>query len=99
MQLMPLQCTKQKGVCDVGRMRTSAAAVAELRKVDPLTPIKRHTLDSWARQGLIHSVMIGNRRLISMDSLENYLSGVAAIPAGDQSEAEPPRGVIRRVEV
>lgn len=44
MQFMPLQSTKQKGVYDVGRMRTSSAAVAELKKVDPLTPVNRRTM-------------------------------------------------------
>lgn len=86
---------------DVGRMRTSAAAVEELRKIDPLTPIKRHTVDTWARQGLIHSVMIGNRRLISMDSLEAFMAGVA-VEHHQEPEVmtEPPqRGVIRRIGV
>lgn len=78
------------------RMRTAGDAVNDLRRDDPETPITRHTIVTWAKMGLIHSVMIGNRRLISMDSLENYLAGIC-----DQkeleSEEEPKRGMIRAV--
>lgn len=83
------------------RMRTSGAAVEELRKIDPTTPIKRHTIDVWARQGVIHSVMVGNRRLVSMDSLENYLTGnnADAMNTAHEEPKEPLHVGIRRVEV
>lgn len=74
------------------RMRTSGAAVEELRKIDPMTPIKRHTIDIWAREGLVHSVMVGNRRFVSMDSLEAFISGgVAALNTAQEESSEPPR--------
>ena len=80
-------------------MRTPVAAAEELRRLDPTTPIKRHTVDTWARQGLIHSVMVGNRRLVSMDSLERYLTGnVADLNTAQEEPKEPLRGVIRAVE-
>ncbi len=72
----------------------------ELRKIDPASPIKPHTVATWAKQGLIYSVKIGNRRLVSMDSLESYLSGtVADIPTDDAATHEPPRGTIRPIIV
>lgn len=80
------------------RMRTSGAAVEELRRIDPTTPIKRHTIDTWARQGLIHSVMVGNRRLVSMDSLERYLTGNVAELKAQEEPREPPRVGIRRMD-
>lgn len=82
------------------RMRTSGAAVEELRRIDPSTPVKRHTVDTWARQGLIHSVMVGNRRLVSMDSLEAYLTGsVADLNTAQEEPKEPPRVGIREIIV
>lgn len=80
------------------RMRTSGAAVEELRRIDPTTPIKRHTVDTWAKQGVVHSVMVGNRRLVSMDSLEAYLTGnVADSNIAREEPKEPPRVGIREI--
>lgn len=84
----------------MGRMRTPGAAAEELRRLDPESPISRHTVDVWARQGLIYSVRVGNRRLVSLDSLEAFLSGSVAGQGKPLEEGtEPPRGVIRRLEV
>lgn len=77
-------------------MRTAGDAVKDLKRDDPYTPITRHTIVTWAKQGLIHSVMIGNRRLISMDSLEDYLAGIIT-PQPTESEEVPERGTIRPV--
>lgn len=86
----------------MNRMRTAGAAAEELRKIDPASPIKPHTVATWAKQGLIYSVKIGNRRLVSMDSLESYLSGtvtVAGIPTDDAATHDPPQGTIRPIIV
>lgn len=80
------------------RMRTSGAAVEELRRIDPMTPIKRHTIDTWAKRGLVYSVMIGNRRLVSMDSLEAFVSGSVADNLVQEELKEPPQIGIRRIE-
>lgn len=83
-----------------GQMRTAGAAAEELKRIDPMTPIRRHTIDVWARQGLIHSVKVGNRRLVSMDSLMDYMTGsVAGTPKAQEEPAEPPRGGIRRIDI
>lgn len=79
------------------RMRTSGAAAEELRRIDPMTPIKRHTIDIWAKEGVVYSVMIGNRRLVSMDSLEAFVSGSVADNIV-QEATEPPQTGIRRIE-
>lgn len=77
------------------KMRTSRGIAAELKKIDPDTPIGRHAIDVWAKSGLVISATVGNRRYISLDSVLEFLTG---------SKEEPPqtaaqKNYIRRIDV
>lgn len=83
----------------MNRMRTAAAAAEEIKKIDPTTPVRSHTIATWAKQGRIYSVKVGNRRLVSMDSLETFLSGSTIGNANFRvEEDQPQRGGIRRID-
>ena len=77
------------------KMRTSRGIAAELKKIDPDTPIGRHAIGVWGKNGLVVSATVGNRRYISLDSVLEFLAG---------SKEEPPQAAaqknyIRRIDV
>ncbi len=76
------------------RMRGLDAAHAELLAVDPECALTKSALRRLALSGAIRTVQIGRKRLISMDSLERYLSGETPATVA----AEPRAGTIRRIE-
>lgn len=61
------------------RMRFARQCVAELRKIDPDTPVTEGFIRSLVKRELIPSVTIGRRHLINFDALLEYLS-VSTIP-------------------
>ena len=55
-------------------LRYAKDAVKELKQIDPDCPLTERHIRALAKQNIIASICIGNRRLISMESLLNYIS-------------------------
>ena len=73
------------------RMRFPSEALAELKKIDPETPVTLNFIRTLARSGKIPFVPIGKRRLLNFDALLEYLQNPPA-------EREPEEyGQIRRI--
>jgi excisionase family DNA binding protein len=56
-------------------IRTVNGAVAELRKEDPNTPVNTNMLRRWIASGKLKHTKSGNRYLIDMDILKEFLQG------------------------
>ena len=56
-------------------IRTITGAIEELRKEDPDTPINSHMLRRWIASGELKHSKSGNRFLIDMDVLKEFLRG------------------------
>lgn len=56
-------------------IRTINGAIEELRKGDPDTPINAHMLRRWIASGELKHTKSGNRYLIDMDVLKEFLRG------------------------
>lgn len=56
-------------------IRTINGAIKELRKEDPNTPINSHMLRRWIASGELKHSKSGNRFLIDMDVLKEFLRG------------------------
>ena len=56
-------------------IRTINGAIEELRKEDPKTPINSHMLRRWIASGELKHTKSGNRYLIDMDVLKEFLRG------------------------
>jgi hypothetical protein len=63
-----------------------------LDEVDPGNDITTHAVRQWALQGKINSVMVGNRRLINLESLLSFLSN----PQPEQASSGQIRAVKER---
>lgn len=75
------------------RMRTINEASAYLAELDPETALTKTALRRLVVSGAVPSVRVGNKYLLSLETLEDYLSGEK------QPEVVPPARGIRRVEV
>lgn len=74
------------------RMRTIQEAAAELKRIDPGTAVTPYFIRSMVLDGTIPHVKAGNKRLLNLDMLLEYL---ATAPA---PEPEPPMyGQIRPI--
>ena len=56
-------------------IRTINGAVCELRKEDPETPINADMLRRWIASGELKHTKSGNRYLIDLDVLKEFLRG------------------------
>ena len=56
-------------------VRTIEKAVEELRKQDPDTPVTAYMLRRWIKTGVLPSVKSGNKYLVNMEILDQYLKG------------------------
>lgn len=74
------------------RMRFPQQALEELRRIDPETPIKVGYIRKLVKTGAIPSVPIGNRRLLNLDALFDYLT------APHPEVPQPTTPGIRRLE-
>ena len=74
------------------RMRTIQEAAAELKRIDPGTAVTPYFIRSMVLDGTIPHVKAGNKRLINLDALLQYLAEAPA-PA----PAAPLYGQIRPV--
>ena len=75
-------------------MRTINEAAEYFKSVDPCTALKKNAIRRLVSSGEVPSVRIGNKYLVSLEALNEYLS--AAMPAGN---AAPKAVGIRPVEV
>lgn len=73
-------------------MRTINEAAEHFKEVDPHTALTKTAVRRLVSTGVVPSVRIGNKALVSLEALNEYLSG-----AQSQQEARPATGVIRRV--
>ena len=64
------------------RMRTIAAAHAELMAADPGCELTKTALRRLVVTGQLHGcvVRVGQKYLINMDALEDYLQGITPLP-------------------
>lgn len=74
------------------RMRTLNETYTEICKMDPNTSVSKNAIRRLALTGRIKSVMAGNRRLINLDSLIDYLGYMRSQDAKPET-----KGVIRKV--
>lgn len=57
----------------IRRMRTINQAVEEFKKEDPTTAITYSFINTLVKENKIKSINVGNKRLIDLDSLLEYL--------------------------
>jgi len=76
----------------MARMRTIEQAAAHFKKADPLTALTKTAIRRLVTTGEIPFIKAGNKYLLNLDSLEEYLKG----QHGPAPVADPP-GTIRRV--
>lgn len=60
---------------NIPRMRTIDGAMAEIRQADPNSNLTRRALQRMVYSGEIPSVKIGNKNLLNLDFLIDFLSG------------------------
>ena len=73
-------------------MRTINEAAEHFKKIDPHTALTKTAVRRLVNTGVVPSVRIGNKALVSLEALDEYLSG-----AQHRTEHRPDTGVIRRV--
>ena len=74
------------------RMRTVDQAAAWLREQDPETALTKTALRRLVVTGQLPSVHVGQKYLISLETLEDYLAGAVPLPIQAASN-------IRRIEL
>ena len=74
------------------RMRTVYQAAAWLREQDPETALTKTALRRLVVTGQLPSVRVGQKYLISLETLEDYLAGAVPLPIQAASN-------IRRIEL
>lgn len=55
-------------------LRTIQKAFESIKKEDPDTSITQYSIRKWVKDGLIKYRMSGNKILVDMDSLKNYIN-------------------------
>ena len=63
----------------VDRIRTIDTAYEEIRKNDPDTAISRNYIRQIVRDGTIPSISTGNKYLVSMQVLEEYIKSQTTV--------------------
>ena len=54
-------------------VRSIKQAVEHIRKTDPESAIKVHTIRTWCKEGKIRFLTVGTKILVDMDSLLEYV--------------------------
>lgn len=80
----------------VPRMRTIDQCVAYFKEQDPETIMTRYRIRTLIKEGTIPHVMCGQKYVVNLDKLIEYLSGPASEP---EKKPEPKRVKIRRLVV
>ena len=57
------------------RMRTISQAIAEVRASDPKTAFTEYALRQMVVKGVLPTVRIGTKYLVSMEVIETYMRG------------------------
>lgn len=65
----------------IPQMRTITEAIKELKELDSSTGFTEYALRTAINQGQIPYIKAGNKILINMENLVNYLNGVSSPPA------------------
>lgn len=73
------------------RMRLISEAYDEIKEADPNTALTMTAFRRLVLDERIPSIMIGNKRLVSMEDVEYFFQH------GDDLEPEPETGKIRRI--
>lgn len=60
------------------RMRTISECAAELKAIDSHTAITSHAIRQMVLDGTIPHITVGNKRLINLDTLLDYLTNAPA---------------------
>jgi len=58
----------------IPRMRIAKKIVEEIRELDPNTGLNESNVRRLAKEGSVQSVQVGNRLLINLDSVIEFLS-------------------------
>lgn len=77
------------------RVRTIKEAVKYFKEMDPNTALRETALRRLIKRGDIPAVWVGRKQLVSIESIEEFLSGPSR--ESQPIDCEQPRGVIRRV--
>lgn len=80
----------------VPRMRTIEQCAAYFKEQDPETIMTRYRIRTLIKEGTIPHVMYGQKYVVNLDKLIEYLSGPAQEP---EKKPEPKRVKIRRLVV
>lgn len=80
----------------VPRMRTIEQCAAYFKEQDPETIMTRYRIRTLIKEGTIPHVMCGQKYVVNLDKLIEYLSGPAQEP---EKKPEPKRVKIRRLVV
>ena len=75
------------------RLRLISEAYAEIKEADPNTAITMTAFRRLVLDGRIPSIMIGNKRVVSMESVESFFQ------YGDREIIAPDTSKIRRISV
>lgn len=65
------------------KIRTIAGAVEDLRREDPFTPVTAYALRKWIKSGELTATKNGNRYLINMSVLYDFLGNEDGTGAHD----------------
>lgn len=77
------------------RVRTIKEAVKYFKEMDPNTALRETALRRLIKRGDIPAVWVGRKQLVSIESIEEFLTGLSR--ESQPIDCEQPRGVIRRV--
>lgn len=73
------------------RMRTVDQTIAYLRENDPQCALSRSALRRMVRENIVPSVQVGQKILLDLDTIEDYLTGKVSATSPIE------HGIIRRV--
>ncbi len=70
------------------RMRTIQEAAAELKRIDPDTAVTPYFIRRMVLSGDIPHIQAGNKRLVNLDTLLDYLAMTAAVPLSHETPSD-----------
>lgn len=76
------------------RMRTAPEAVAELKALDPSSALSVRAVRQMINSGILPAVTVGNKKLINLNILLEYLNGERELTP----TSSPEYGKIRRID-
>lgn len=64
---------------DMQRIRTINKAFDEIKQQDPETALSLYLIRQMVKQGLVPSIKAGNKRLVDVDVLQEYINKFAGV--------------------